>query len=126
MSKLYAVYGSLRKGLGNHRILGESKFKGEFTTPPNFTMYSLGGFPGVIEKGNTPITLEVYEVEEIDIESRLDILEGYHGKYYGANLYNKETIETPFGEAFIYYFNRENLPYPVVESGDWKKYLNKN
>lgn len=126
MSKLYAVYGSLRKGLGNHRILRDSKLLGEYSTPPLFTMYSLGGFPGVIEKGETSVTLEVYKVEDEGIEDRLDVLEGYHGKHYGANLYNKEIISTPYGDAFIYYFNRENLPYPIVASGDWKKYLNKN
>ena len=123
--RLYAVYGSLRKGLGNHRVLGNSKFVGEHTTDPNYTMYSLSAFPGVVKGGSTPIKLEIYEAPDDATEARLDMLEGYHGPDNPRNFYNKEVIETPYGEAFIYYINTDMGGGQVVESGDWTEFRNK-
>jgi gamma-glutamylcyclotransferase (GGCT)/AIG2-like uncharacterized protein YtfP len=123
----YAVYGTLRKGFGNNRLLQNSIYLGECKSSPNYKMYSLGGFPGVTKEGNNAITLEVFEVNSELIESNLDMLEGYHKDTPQYNLYNKEKIHTPFGEAFIYIFaDKERLQnYPEVKSGDWKIYLNK-
>ena len=59
------VYGTLLSGFGNHaRLLaGRSKMIGEAQTYAEYTMVSLGGFPGVIEGGDTSIQGEVYEVD---------------------------------------------------------------
>ena len=112
-----AVYGSLRQGLGNHRLLASSKFLGEDISQPEWKMYSLGGFPGIV-KGNSEVTLEVYEVDKDTFES-LDWLEGY------PTFYNRRVINTTYGDAWVYYLNEpdnyEN--HGVVETGDWKDYL---
>lgn len=126
---IYAVYGSLRKELSNHRILQESELLGEYVTPPIYSMYSLGSFPGVVPKGDTSITLELYEVVEESIEKDLDRLEGYHPYDKNNSFYLKEKLETPFGEAFIYFVNKDYLSsnieaYEKVPSGNWKEYLN--
>ncbi len=122
MSKLYAVYGSLRKGLGNHGTLGNAPMVGVTKTDPEFTMVSLGGFPGVVKGGNTSITLEVYEVKNPTIEQNLDWLEGYEGPNNEYNFYNKELINTEFGKAYIYYLNDDVSNDPIVESGDWYEF----
>lgn len=112
------VYGSLRKGFGNHYLLENSRFLGEVKTGPHYTMYSFGGFPALSLNGDTTIVGEVYEVDE-ETMARLDRLEGY------PNFYDRVLIPTEYGEAWMYFIHdidREALP--VVESGDWKEYRN--
>jgi gamma-glutamylcyclotransferase (GGCT)/AIG2-like uncharacterized protein YtfP len=118
---LVAVYGSLRKGFGNHgRLLG-STFVGTTQTTEKFSMYSLGGFPMVQLEGAkvSPITVEVYECNDDALRS-LDQLEGYRGPRQ-SNFYDRSEVETGLGTALIYHIEgREGRE--LVESGDWKEY----
>ena len=119
--KLVAVYGSLRKGLGNHRLLEDAEYLGEFVSEPVFNLYSLGGFPGLKEGGNTPVVMEVYEVTPIEA-NRIDQLEGYTpGRE--ATFYDKIPIDTPFGEASVYTYVRDIPEDRLLESGDWKQHI---
>jgi gamma-glutamylcyclotransferase (GGCT)/AIG2-like uncharacterized protein YtfP len=116
---LVAVYGTLRKGSHNHRLLTLAEPKGEFITPPKFTMFSAGGFPYLVEDGSTGIKCEVYRVSEKTLKE-LDRLEGVdHGHY------RRGSIETPYGTATIYLATESTKKHihnlPVVESGDWMK-----
>lgn len=120
-TKLVAVYGSLRKGLGNHRVLGESKLIGTTKTEPKFTMFSYGAFPGLLKDGDTEITIEVYKPENNDTWERLDVLEGY------PDFYDRMIIETEFGNAWMYYNkNAGRYNNGTVDSGDWKEFILKN
>ncbi len=77
----YFVYGTLKQGHGNNRILQQSstaKFIENAITEPNFTMISLGAFPGVVEGGSTAIHGEIWSVEDDETKRRLDSLEGYY------------------------------------------------
>ena len=74
------VYGSLRRGFHNFRLLEDSKFLGKATTAPEFSMLHLGGFPGIIRGGETAIHGEVFEVDDATL-LRLDRLEGHPGFY---------------------------------------------
>lgn len=117
------VYGSLREGFGNHRLLHGSTKLGEINTEPKFTMYSLGGFPGVVPSGNTSIKGEVYSVSESTLR-RLDQLEGY------PHFYDKFNLETKFGPAVMYILSDEFLStrsrvFQEVQSGDWANYTSK-
>ncbi len=81
MHKVF-VYGTLKKGHGNHDFLLQgSKFIGEFTTKEKYNMKD-GGFPYVCRKGETmfPIRGEVYEVNDDTLQS-LDWLEGIPSHY---------------------------------------------
>jgi gamma-glutamylcyclotransferase (GGCT)/AIG2-like uncharacterized protein YtfP len=117
---LYAVYGTLRQGFGNYERLLNNKdceFLGSERTKPEFTMVSLGGFPGVIPGGQESITIEVFRVNNPQIERQLDYLEGY------PSFYDKMTIETSFGPANMYILDGSYLSRnPKVESGDWKEH----
>lgn len=113
MNKI-AVYGSLRKGRGNHRvILGSTQLSEEVVNIP-FYMVSLGGFPGLIpSEENHDITIEVYEVDEPTYKS-VERLEGY------PRFYQKAKIQTSQGEAEIYVLEDPHYAQaPRVESGDW-------
>lgn len=119
--KLVAVYGSLRKGLYNHRLLEEADYLGEFKSEPIFNLYSLGGFPGLKEGGNTSVVMEVYAVTDREARN-VDSLEGYEPGQV-ATFYDKIPINTPFGEASVYTYVR-NIPEDrLVKSGDWKEFV---
>ena len=82
MSKvIVAVYGSLKKGRGNHQhFLKDAEVIGEGVTQNKFKMLSMGAFPGLIdstEPDNTAnVVVEVYQVDSDSFKS-LDRLEGY-------------------------------------------------
>ena len=114
----YFVYGTLKEGKANSRVLEGAKKIKDFTTAPKFTMFSLGAFPGVINGGDTAIKGEIYEVTDKEQEERLDRLEGYK-KGRDNNLYNKETIDIEDGKkAFIYIFNGR-ATNKLITNGVW-------
>lgn len=108
------VYGTLKKGKGNCRRLENAIFVGDAETLEQYTMISLGYFPGVLLKEPThKIQGEVYEIDE-EIEKSLDSLEGY------PNFYNKKLIQTTLGEAIMYYLpTKSYINREVVEGGRW-------
>lgn len=118
---LVAVYGSLRKGLGNHRLLKDSEYLGDFKSEPVFNLHSLGGFPGLKEGGETSVVMEVYSVTD-EVAKNVDSLEGYTPGQK-ATFYDKIPIETPWGTAGVYTYVRALDSDSIVESGDWKEYL---
>lgn len=79
MHKIF-VYGTLKRGHGNHRLLANARFIGTGISEPVFTMLHLGGFPGIVRSGETAIHGELYEVDEGTLH-RLDRLEG-HPSFY--------------------------------------------
>lgn len=120
--KLYFVYGTLKEGHYNHRVLEGAEKIADHTTDPEFTMLHLGGFPGIYRGGNTPIKGEIYRVESDSTERRLDMLEGYTpgGSH---NLYNKDVIDFDGEEAYIYVINTDRMDtkqYKTIEDGEWK------
>ncbi len=47
MGALLFVYGTLKRGCRNHRHLAGQAFVGPARTAPGFTLYDLGGYPGI-------------------------------------------------------------------------------
>ena len=71
------VYGTLRKGFGNHSLLYNANFVGKATIKA--AMYSMGYVPYVslqTYEENDLVHGEVYEIDK-DTLKRLDRLEGY-------------------------------------------------
>lgn len=121
---LVAVYGSLRSGMSNHRLLEKANYLGTFDTEPVFSLYALGGYPGIKQNGEISIVMEVYEVD--DLESRkVDNLEGYSPTSNDNYFYDRIVIDTPFGKAKTYIYVPEVDESRIVKSGDWKEYVNK-
>jgi gamma-glutamylaminecyclotransferase len=113
------VYGSLKRGFGNHDLLARSKFHGSQTTAEDcYHMNSLGAFPAVTtvsddcENGYS-ISGELYTVDSATLR-KLDQLEG-NGSFYTRQLIrlNSQVIK----EAWIYMMNG------LDPKNTWDKYL---
>lgn len=114
------VYGTLKRGKSNHRLLENSTFLGRTAVKGKFKMVDLGWYPGVIlnPDAKEPINLygEVYRVSEETLDI-LDSLEG-HPNYYCRN-----QIPTQWKKAWCYFLpssflNRAELR--VVEPAVWR------
>lgn len=114
VNNLVAVYGSLRQGKGNHRILNneQTEYLGTCRVE-GFDMYSMGSFPFITD-GDGEITVEVYRVTDETTAQRLDNLEGY------PSFYNRKQVQTEYGLAWIYFINDYDVSrYQPVSDGDW-------
>lgn len=98
------VYGTLKSGYGNNRLLETAKKIGEFITTKSFVMQNCG-FPYAIDTDFSdcgfvpkPIRGEVWEVDD-EVFQNLDWLEGY------PNHYNRQQvqIEGEDSSAWMYY-----------------------
>lgn len=107
------VYGTLRRGMGNHRVMVRSNGRYLGTeTLTGYRMYSLhGAFPGIIRTDNPEDTVvaERYWVENLEM---LDRLEGYDAENPERGLYNREKV----GDAWVYTYN--GVPFGSVIN-DW-------
>tara|TARA_R110002124_G_scaffold281430_1_gene455668 strand:+ start:16832 stop:17263 length:432 start_codon:yes stop_codon:yes gene_type:complete len=118
---LVSVYGSLRKGLSNHKFyLKNNELLGEFKTDPIYELYDLGSFPGLKKEGYTSVTMEVYEVNHEEL-AHLDMLEGYRNSK--DDYYIREIINTPYGKAYTYFYNHSVTNSKKVKTGDWKEHV---
>lgn len=77
------VYGTLKRGGGNHAFLAGQRFLGEARTAPGYTLYSLGDFPGMVRApGDTAgVTGELWVVDDACL-AELDELEGLDEGHY--------------------------------------------
>lgn len=114
------VYGTLRKGFGNHGLLAAAKFICNAVSLSKFKMIA-SGIPYVSKEPVSNIIGEVYEVTDDELSS-LDRLEGHPNWYYREpiNLKNIETGEELEAEI---YFN-DGGKGQLIESGDYTNYLN--
>jgi gamma-glutamylcyclotransferase (GGCT)/AIG2-like uncharacterized protein YtfP len=119
------AYGSLRKGLGNHRLLVGARFLGNHTIPKEsgLRLVSLGWFPGVIDackEEATTIECEAYLVNDEQLLA-LDMLEG------NPDFYKRRKVETKWKKAWLYCLPAEEYgSNTAVESGDWVEWLTAN
>ncbi len=121
---LVAVYGSLKEGYPNHRLLSASSspLVGAGLTVDKFAMRSFTAFPGLIEiEPDKPeaanVEVEVYLVDSSTF-SRLDGLEGY------PSFYNRKEVGIKLEDgsevtAWIYIlsdkYSDENLIMPNTD-----------
>lgn len=110
-----AVYGTLKAGFGNSRVIAGATFLGYGKTLPQFTMVDLGAFPGVVHTGDTEVSIEVYEVENI---RGVDNLEG-NGVFYTREEHFVD-VDGELMEVWIYILPDSYLDTnPVIDSGVW-------
>ncbi len=71
------VYGTLKRGGRNHRLLAGQEFRGEATTLPDYRLYDNGSYPCLVEDliNGVAVQGEVWRVDEGTL-ARLDECEG--------------------------------------------------
>ena len=108
------VYGSLKTGFGNNGILrnGMANRVGLATTVDDYFMFSLGGYPGVIDSGfspdkGKPIFGELWMVNEKTLRA-LDLLESngslYERKLTDIHYYDSTKNEFAADRAWMYFY----------------------
>ena len=103
MTRIF-VYGTLKRGGGNHALLAGQKFLGPGRTAPGYTLYLLGDYPGMVHLANDQagVTGELWAVNAACLK-QLDALEGV-----AEGLYERITLQltSPFAdqpvEAYLY------------------------
>jgi gamma-glutamylaminecyclotransferase len=116
---LLLVYGTLKRGYGNHRVIEGAKFIGPYTLRDKFYLRDLGPFPAAIRsRREGTIIGELYQIDEHILE-RTDVLEGY------PHFYDRTEVDTDHGKAHLYFMEQdhERTTCPIVtEWNDNKKY----
>lgn len=124
---LVFVYGTLRRGQVNHRLLAEAELIGPATSCEDWLMVDCwgGAFPAVIGCGvevvghadACPIVGEVYRVDP-ETMRRLDRLEGYP-LHYDRGVFEFDVLGERV-EAWMYFQERVD-DRPTIAGGDWCK-----
>ena len=100
------VYGTLKKGFGNHRLLAHAKFMGQAVTSEAYALY-ISSIPFVIRKEQVScIHGEVYQVDRATLAS-LDSLEGHPGWYKREKItvsLREKQSERKMITAWIYFY----------------------
>lgn len=104
------VYGSLRQKQGNHHWMTYAQLLGDYTLE-GYQLYDLGHYPAVV-RGDGKIECEVYRISS-SILTELDEL-----KKDGQD-YKREIIQTPYGSAWIYLYQKPVDGLRLIETGDW-------
>ena len=112
------VYGTLKKNFHNHSLLKDSEFLGPAKTKlEEYTMVSLGEFPGIVLSGSTSISGEVYLIDDT-VFKKLDYLEGYPDFYNRKRIIVKGKSDLEMS-VWIYYLDKSFLDNPVISDGIW-------
>jgi gamma-glutamylcyclotransferase (GGCT)/AIG2-like uncharacterized protein YtfP len=101
---LVAVYGTLKKGFGNHGYLRGQKFLGKAVSRDRFIL-GHGGYPAVVPSSRgAKIVVEIYDVSPSTLLN-LDSLEGYPVHYDRSKfdfLLNGKLVK-----AWLYFYHRQ-------------------
>ncbi len=103
MTRIF-VYGTLKRGGGNHSLLAGQQLIGAARTPPGFTLYSLGDYPGMVRAPDDAlgVTGELWAVDAGCL-LRLDELEGVpEGLYERVSIRLAPPFADEPAETYLY------------------------
>ena len=109
--ELLFVYGSLKKGFDNHKILGKSaKRLGKAKTVSKFGMFedSFGNYPYLISEPIYKIEGELYEINRKELLEKIDAFEGAPDYYQRKKI----KVKSHHGVKYAYTYLRENIEIP--------------
>lgn len=112
------VYGTLKKGFSAHRILKQAPaaFLGEAKTKPEYHLYDVGSFPGIIIDATSDggVHGELYQVPEAAFKN----LDRY--ECVSTGLFRRDEIELEDGtKAYAYIFNSNVENAVKIDEGIW-------
>jgi gamma-glutamylaminecyclotransferase len=112
---LLFVYGTLLRGEPNHPQLSDASFVRNTRTVARYELVDLGGYPALLEDGESAISGEVYDVSG-ELLARLDAFEEV------PELYERKAIELIDGRSDAYVMSRARaVGAPRIEDGTWLK-----
>jgi gamma-glutamylcyclotransferase (GGCT)/AIG2-like uncharacterized protein YtfP len=102
---LIAVYGTLRTNQWNYQrffINNAASFVGDATLK-GFSLYAQNKIPYIVKdpENKDCVYVECFKITPSKLRE-LDMLEGFIEEGHEDNVYDRETVETPFGDAYIY------------------------
>lgn len=109
---LVFVYGSLMRGEEYHAPLAGSARLGPHTTAPEWHFWDLDGYPAMTRGGTRAIEGEVFRIDAATL-AELDRVEVV------PTLYQRATLATPWGEAFVYVVGDRPAGARPLPSGRW-------
>lgn len=118
------VYGTLKRGYGNHRLLADSEFLGLGVAPGR--LYNFG-LPGYKRGTEGTVRGELYRVTDATL-ARLDTLEGYNKSNPDYSFYNRVVVtvnyflnveEDDYVDAYVYEINRDMSEDRLIPEGVW-------
>lgn len=113
------VYGTLKRGGDNHAHLAYQQFLGEARTPPGYTLYSLGDYPGMVRAADDTagVTGELWVVDDSCLQ-QLDLLEGVaEGLYERVSIKLATPADAQPVETYLYLGNVTGRP---ALGSEWK------
>jgi len=115
------VYGSLKKGFDNHKLLDKyAKRVGKASTVGKFAMYedSFGNYPYLLKEPITKVLGELYEIKRKELLDQIDEFEGAP-EYYQRK---KIKVKTHKGVnlAFVYIREDEETPHEQEALKIWE------
>lgn len=123
-----AVYGTLRRGGRNERLLAGATFLGSGTVSGGLHEMVTDGvrpypYPGLIPGEDGQVVVEVVRLADVAQLARLDALEDYVATDEAASEYLRRRVAVagaPVAEAWAYvYAGPPGAIGPRIESGDW-------
>ncbi|HWA72440.1 MAG TPA: gamma-glutamylcyclotransferase family protein [Polyangiaceae bacterium] len=94
-ARLLFVYGSLKRGFSNHRLLAGARFVGECRTEARYQLLVLGIYPALSDQGDRAIAGELYALDARQL-SKLDEFEG--------EAYRRRAVQLEDGRVAEAYF----------------------
>ncbi len=109
------VYGTLKRGLQNHRLIADQEFRGEAVTEPRYRAIDLGEHPGLIvdESNGLAVKGELWAVSDCCL-AELDDFEEVPGPFIRAAVRITGRIES----VQAYFWNRE-VPAGTPGGSEW-------
>ena len=118
MSTLVAVYGTLKRGLGNFHFLTDAAYLGSDTLK-EITLYDLGPYPGAKAELSAGIGVEIFSVTAQQLQ-QLDLLEEYSPQAPAEGLYDRRLFMTHYGIAWVYLYNPPVTGLVPITTGGWR------
>ncbi len=109
------VFGTLKRGQVNHRLMTGQAFVREATTLPHYRLYDLGEYPGLADDPVNGLSIvgELWQISECCL-AELDDFEGVPDWFQRRPV----LLEGEPAEADAYFYGRP-LPVGAVSGGLW-------
>jgi gamma-glutamylaminecyclotransferase len=109
------VYGTLKRGLGNHRLIADQEYLGEAQTKPLYRVIDLGPHPGLVvdEANGLPVRGELWAVSDCCL-AELDDFELEAGAFMRGDVRiagREEPVQ-------VYFWNRP-VPSGAKTGSEW-------